>query len=592
MKIGIIVFAYNRSVHLSRTLEALRKNEGIDSIYVFQDGLKEEAHREEWERTKAVICSINWCEVNYFFSEENKGLKQSILDGVNYVFRENDAIVVLEDDCVVTANFMSFMRQSLIKYEECKQVYSVSGYAWPLDFSERKYDAYFCGRISSWGWGTWKDRWQKLELNYEMMKEMRADRALSEELAIWGNDFEDILVGNIREKTDSWAIFWALSVIRNKGLCLNPYESLVLNIGFDGTGVHCGNEEQKQASLMKEEQKIFKLPDEMNFAEVVKLKFSTLFGGIYCNKETRKKEAAVVYGLGNFYKQNEQYINGQYDIVMFIDKGKKGYYAGKKIGKMNDIQNASYDVILLMFVNLNDALQVARELHNYYSIPYNKMILGKSIIEKDCLIRKLSDDGKIVLDINGYSFYVGTCDEYEKVKEVFKNHIYQYYVNDDKKNVVFDVGGVLGDSALYFLLDKNTKKVYIYDPFPDTYMSAERNLDRFLNSGRMELNQYGISSRTEQRGMIKVRKASEVFEPLIKEHRECNLVLKMDCEWEEYEILKELKEAGILEKFKFVMLEWHYKKKERLIEELVQAGFSYWCINKSADIGLIYAYRC
>ena len=58
MNIGITVFAYNRSWHLSKVLEGLEKNEGISKLYIFQDGLKCEQHRMEWEKTQYVIKNI------------------------------------------------------------------------------------------------------------------------------------------------------------------------------------------------------------------------------------------------------------------------------------------------------------------------------------------------------------------------------------------------------------------------------------------------------------------------------------------------------------------------------------------------------
>ena len=153
MNIGIIVFAYNRSRHLNKVLEGLRRNEGISKLYIFQDGLKCEQDRDEWQKTQQVIKSISWCEVIYTQSPCNKGLAKSIVDGMNAVFTENDAVIVLEDDCVPTANYIRYMYQCLDTYAENKKVYSVSGYSWPIDLSENQYDVYGCGRISSWGWG-------------------------------------------------------------------------------------------------------------------------------------------------------------------------------------------------------------------------------------------------------------------------------------------------------------------------------------------------------------------------------------------------------------------------------------------------------
>lgn len=631
MNIGIVVFAYNRSEHLKQVLETLKHNQGVNKIYVFQDGLKEEIHREEWEKTIAVIRNVDWCEVDYFLSEYNKGLRKSILDGVNYVFHENDAVVVLEDDCVVTANFMSFMRQGLEMYKESEQVYSVSGHAWPIEVENKIGDAYFCGRISSWGWGTWKDRWEKLELDYELVKEIKCATDISEQLALWGNDLEDILVGNVKGNTDSWAVFWALSVIKQKGLCLNPYYALVKNIGFDGSGVHCGTDEISVAEVMDGQREVFVLPEELIIYDDVKKAFSSKFGGVYKEKNSEQKEKVIVYGMGNYYARNEKKINEQYDVVMYIDQAKNGYYAGTKIGKKENINEMKYDKILVMIANLNEVYKVIYELHDKYAVPYEKIELGYEVFEKEeSLISGIDKDGKIRINAKGHEFKVGSFDEYENVKEVFKNDIYQYRINNQKKDIVFDVGGSIGDSALYFLTLSNVEKVYMYEPFPDTYTRARENLLDFCDTERLEMNLYGISDVSEQRqivynanmscgqstiidirqkakniyiGMgliresdeqsqiIEVRRATEVFEPLVKKHAGNNLILKMDCEGEEYNIFKDLSESGILSQFHFIMLEWHYQGKERLLNDLYEAGFSYWCIDKAADMGLVYAYK-
>lgn len=630
MKIGIVIFAYNRSSHLTRTLEALKKNDSVNEIYVFQDGLKNETHRREWEKTKEVIRAINWCEVHYFLSSENKGLKQSILQGMNYVFGENDAAVVLEDDCIVQPNFMLFMRQGLETYRNCAKVYSVSGYAWPLDLDEGDEDAYFCGRISSWGWGTWRERWEKLELNYEILHDIKSIKSISEQLAIWGNDMEEILLGNIKGTTDSWAVFWGLSVIKQGGLCLNPKKSLVENIGFDGSGMHCGRTEINRAQLMDEKKTYFSLPVELEIKDEIAEKFAPLFQGFIKNSNSKNKQDALIYGMGAYYKKYESLLNEQYNIVAYVDRAKKGYYAGVEIEKIENISSIKYDVIILTMANLSETIKILRILHDIYFIPYKKIKLGQQIYEKNHThIKKITEDGKICLELCGKEFIVGSYDEYANTMEVHQDRIYEYHINNNRKDVIFDVGGSIGDSALYFLMDQNVKKVYVYEPFPDTFIAAQINLKDFQSNERLELNGYGISDRSEQREIlynqnmscgqstissvrekakglysnliseedekkqiIHVRCASEVFEPLLKEHEGCNLILKMDCEGEEYAIIKNLSQSGLLGKFDFAMLEWHYKGKESLLECLDQAGFSYWCTDKSSEMGLIYAYKC
>ena len=44
-------------------------------------------------------------------------------------------------------------------------------------------------------------------------------------------------------KTDSWAIRWCYCQSKEDMLTILPRESLIENIGWDGSGVHCGEED-------------------------------------------------------------------------------------------------------------------------------------------------------------------------------------------------------------------------------------------------------------------------------------------------------------------------------------------------------------
>ena len=45
---------------------------------------------------------------------------------------------------------------------------------------------------------------------------------------------------NASGRINTWAIFWYASIFLQNGLCLAPSKSLVKNVGFDNSGVHCG----------------------------------------------------------------------------------------------------------------------------------------------------------------------------------------------------------------------------------------------------------------------------------------------------------------------------------------------------------------
>ena len=241
MNIATILFTYNRSRHTKAVLDALAKTKRLpQKLFIFQDGVKAATDIDEWNSVGKIISAVTWCDTEIIIHHKNKGLANSIKDGVREVFQTYDAVIVLEDDCVPHPQFMEYMIKALMKYEKCKEVYHIGASSEPADVDGNGTDAYFLGRINSCGWGTWRDRWEKYIEDYRILGKIKNDNELNQWFQLWGQDLESHLLGNVYGNTDSWAVFWALTVILNKGFCMSPYESFIDNIGFDGTGVHSG----------------------------------------------------------------------------------------------------------------------------------------------------------------------------------------------------------------------------------------------------------------------------------------------------------------------------------------------------------------
>ena len=72
-------------------------------------------------------------------------------------------------------------------------------------------------------------------------------------------------------------------------------------------------------------------------------------------------------------------------------------------------------------------------------------------------------------------------------------------------------------------------------------------------------------------------------------HNQNDVISKMF--WKNLHTLFYTLEYNILEKIDFVMLEWHYKGRERILSALQKAGFSYWFYDKNEKMGLVYAWN-
>lgn len=635
MRIATLLFTYHRSYHTKQVLSSLKNNTILpEKLYVFQDGLKCGENDCEWKKVNKLIHDIDWCAKEVIISECNRGLADSIVSGVNYAFGDYDAVIVLEDDCVTAPGFMRFMKQCLEKYENNESVHSVSGYSWPIGVGKDEYDIYGCGRISSWGWGTWKDRWSRYRRDADILNRMRADQGKSKRLATWGSDLEDMLLGAIAGRCDSWAVYWALNVIESGGICINPYISLIKNIGWDGTGTNTPRLDNMNNSSLDNQVKEYIFPDNVTVLDTVRTAFRKLFGSSTALAlEDVAKENILVYGIGNFYLQNEDAVIETYNIQAFVDQKKQGWFAGKKIIRMDQIRQYKYDKILVMVQSIQECINIARNLI-LQGVCCNQIILGHNLYgyySNDFDKIKVLLDGKLSVTVGDISLKVGSEDEFNNVYEVLVRKIYQYDLNDGREDIVIDVGMNIGDTALYFLNCKNTKKVYAYEPFLQTYLIAKENLNGYIqHPDKIEIFQYGISKKNDRRKigfnsdmscgqstiadvrksayntysslglaypeneteeLIEVRDAMEVFRDIILRHPDCNIVLKMNCEGEEYGIIERLSEGGLLERITFIMLEWHYhyKGKENIIAYLKDAGFSYWCNDKDDNMGMIYA---
>ena len=104
----LVIFAYNRPYHFNRTLNSILENDLIDktNIYIFVDGPKNNYDKSKILEIKRIIeLKLANFSVVVKFNEENHGLSNSIIRGINKVLERNDKIIVLEDDILVSKIF-------------------------------------------------------------------------------------------------------------------------------------------------------------------------------------------------------------------------------------------------------------------------------------------------------------------------------------------------------------------------------------------------------------------------------------------------------------------------------------------------------
>lgn len=243
----VALFVYNRPWHTEQTLRALKNSKLADQtiLYVFCDGYKPNATNKEKESINEVrnlIQREQWCkEVCIVEREQNLGLAESVILGINDVFKKYEKVIVLEDDIVVSPYFLDFMNQGLKLYANEHKVYGISGYKYPTS-ETININSFFLPIACSWGYATWKDRWQSVNYDAENLLNKISKKGLKKKMNFGGYPFYEMLESQVAGQIDSWAIRFYASMFLENRFFLYPKVSLVENIGFDNSGTHCAED--------------------------------------------------------------------------------------------------------------------------------------------------------------------------------------------------------------------------------------------------------------------------------------------------------------------------------------------------------------
>lgn len=238
---AIAIFAFRRLDHLRQVIDALFENsEFIDSsVYIFSDEARTEDQKKDVERVRNYLQTIKHPKLRIIKAEANKGLSKSIIGGVSKILETHSSVIVIEDDIVVGKQFLCFMNDALTKYTGHSHIMSVSGYSYPIKIPENyKQSVLLTQRFSAWGWGTWKHAWDKADWAMKDYVEFTGSWSSIRRFKGIGYDLPWMLHLQMIGRIDSWAVRWLYAHYKERAYCVMPVESLLTNVGLDGSGTH------------------------------------------------------------------------------------------------------------------------------------------------------------------------------------------------------------------------------------------------------------------------------------------------------------------------------------------------------------------
>lgn len=259
------LFVYNRPFHTKMVLNNLAANEEAKDtiLYIFCDGAKQDVTENTLRKineTRSIAKAENrFKEVKIIEQMKNKGLANSIIDGVSKLCEEYGYAIVIEDDIVTSPFFLRYMNNALMLYMDINSVGSINGYWVPT--KQKVSETFFLRNQSCWGWATWARAWNLFERDGVKLLNRIRDAKLNKQFDLDGAiQYTKMLEDQTLNKNDSWAIRWDASMFLANMLSLYPKKTLVENIGFDGTGIHSDVTTMYFSELANEPINLFAIP--------------------------------------------------------------------------------------------------------------------------------------------------------------------------------------------------------------------------------------------------------------------------------------------------------------------------------------------
>ena len=232
-------------------------------LFVFADGAKSERDHAGVAAVREFIRTIDgFRSVTLIERDCNLGLSRSVIEGVTRLCDEYGRAIAVEDDVITSPDFLPFMNDALERYENEPNAFSICAFTPPIVASgSYKYDAFWSYRFACWGWGTWRDRWERADWLVRDYPEFAADRRKQMRFNRGGEDLSWFLSLHMEGRIDSWDTIWAYTHHKHDAMALLPVISKAYNIGFDGSGTHCRRASFKQHSLTTVGDAKYRLPE-------------------------------------------------------------------------------------------------------------------------------------------------------------------------------------------------------------------------------------------------------------------------------------------------------------------------------------------
>ena len=244
MKTPLLFLVFNRPEPTTRVFEAIRKIKP-EKLFIAADGPRRDRPEdiEKCGQVRSIVKNIDWpCEVKTLFQEKTLGCQIAPSSAVTWFFKNVEAGIILEDDCLPDSSFFPFCEELLERYKNDARVWQISG-----DFFQRNYrraekeNSYFFSSFPNlWGWASWRRAWKHYDpemTGWPNNKDKGILRGLIANSIVY-DYWENLWDRYYNGQRNSWDRPWVYILMLHKGLSINPTVNLISNLGFNSNATH------------------------------------------------------------------------------------------------------------------------------------------------------------------------------------------------------------------------------------------------------------------------------------------------------------------------------------------------------------------
>ena len=232
----IALFCFKRLDTLVECIESLKKcPEAVDTdLLIFSDAERNEEEKNKVDEVRFFLKNIvGFKSIRVIKRPDNFGVKNNIIFGIQEMAQEFESFIVVEDDLVVSNQFLWFMNFGLTHFKDYDKVLTLSAFNYVKIPNNYIWDCYFIGRTNPWGWATWSYKIKDVDWDLANKENFLSNPKEMKAFNAWGSDRTRMLRRVLTGQIQTWDIQLDYYQFKKNLITAYSCKNLIVNNGFN-----------------------------------------------------------------------------------------------------------------------------------------------------------------------------------------------------------------------------------------------------------------------------------------------------------------------------------------------------------------------